>query len=134
MMKLDIKLDPVNDGAVVSEESIIIKGRGGLVISTTGDYKSVGGFDLIEILEKMLVVGVAKRIGTTPFVMLYNGEKVINTEEGDFLIGTVLIMKKDEDNKSNTLSSYEFARAAKEFESRLVTVMCDGQAFSAYEL
>ena len=134
MMKLDIKLDPVNDGAVVSEESIIRKGRGGLVISTTGEYRRVDGLDVLELMINLMDVWVIERIGTTPFFMLFNGDKVINTGDGDFFIGTVLIVKSDEDNIPRLLSSDDFGKAAKEFESRLVTVMCDGQAFSAYEL
>ena len=134
MMKLDIKLDPVNDGAVVSEKSFIRKGRGGLIISTTGGCRSVVGTDMLELMGNMVDVAGIERIGTTPFVMLYNVDKVIDSEDGDFFIGTVLIVKRDEDKMLKPLSSYEFSKAAKEFESRLVTVMCDGQAFSAYEL
>ena len=57
----------------------------------------------------------------------------LNVGTGKGFIGSAVIMKYD-GKGLGFLSGDEFDEAAKEFESRLITIVGDGQEFSAYEL
>ena len=67
------------------------------------------------------------------YLMMINGDKILNLGTGKCFIGSAVIMKYD-GKGLGFLSGDEFDEAAKEFESRLITIVGDGQEFSAYEL
>ena len=60
-------------------------------------------------------------------------KEIIKFGTGECFIGSALIMKYD-GKGLGFLSGDEFDEASKEFESRLITIVADGQEFSAYEL
>ena len=62
-----------------------------------------------------------------------NDEKILNVGGGKYFIGSALILKGGEGGL-NTLTGDEYEEAKKEFENHLVTLVCDGQEFSALEL
>lgn len=53
VLEIDIKLDPVNDGARLIENEAIHKDEGALVIATNGKYKKVMPEEADDILEKL---------------------------------------------------------------------------------
>lgn len=132
-MEISIALDPVNDGAVLVETKIKRKDEGALIIATNGEKRIADVSETREILDKLNEVGHGEYMGNTIFLMMINGNKVINFGTGKCFIGSALIMKFDGKGLA-FLSGDEFDRAAAEFESRLITIVADGQEFSAYEL
>ena len=72
-------------------------------------------------------------MGDSDYIAMMNGDKIINTGTGKCFIGSVIIMKFD-GRALSMLVGDEFEKAAAEFKSRLITLVCDGQEFSALEL
>ena len=62
-----------------------------------------------------------------------NGKKIFKIGCREYFIGSALIVKNTKDGIA-MLTDEDFEKAAKEFESRLITLVGDGQEFSAYEL
>ncbi len=133
VLKITINLDPVNDGAEFISGIFKRKDEGALIIATNGDKKIVDATEAQEILDKLSSVGHGEYMGNTPYLIMCNGEKILNFGTGKCFIGTAIIMKFDGKGLA-MLSGDEFEKAEKEFESRLITVVGNGQEFSAYEL
>ena len=132
-LKVTIELDPVNDGAVFAESSFKKKEEGALIIGTNGEKRIAGVIETQKILDSLTAVGHGEHMGKTDYLMMINGNKVLKIGTGECFIGSALIMKYD-GKGLGFLSDDEFDEAAKEFESRLITIVGDGQEFSAYEL
>ena len=132
-LKVTIELDPVNDGAVFAESSFKKKEEGALIIGTNGEKRIAGVIETQKILDSLTAVGHGEYMGKTDYLMMINGNKVLKIGTGECFIGSALIMKYD-GKGLGFLSGDEFDEAAKEFESRLITIVGDGQEFSAYEL
>lgn len=132
-VNVTIKLDPVNDGAEIINAIFIRKDEGALIIATNGDKRIADASEAQRILDRLTDVGYGEYMGNTPYLIMCNGNKILNFGSGKCLIGTVIIMKFDGKGLS-LLSGEEFDEAAKEFESRLIRIVGDGQEFSAYEL
>ncbi|MCR5117989.1 MAG: hypothetical protein K6B44_00025 [Lachnospiraceae bacterium] len=133
-MEINIKLDPVTDGAVIKETHVERTDKGALVIATNGRSRIVYEDEALEIIEKMDKCGRGAFLRNTPYFILFNGSKVIRAGEGRYFIGSVIIFKYDGKGNPGLISVDEMDRAAAEFESRLVTLIYDGQEFSAYEI
>lgn len=135
MDTLDIKieLDPLNDGAVLKELKIKRKDEGALIIATNGESRIVDVHEAQEILNKLNEVGHGEYMGNSDFLAMMNANKIINLSGGKCFIGSVIIMKYDGRGLAMLVGD-EFERAAAEFKSRLITIVCEGQEFSAYEL
>ena len=88
---------------------------------------------LDSILDMLSDVGHGEYMGKTDYLMMINGNKILKFGTGECFIGSALIMKYD-GKGLGFLSGDEFDEASKEFESRLITIVADGQEFSAYEL
>ena len=132
-IEVKINLDPVNDGAVINPERIMKKEEGALIIGTNGKTKIVPKDFAVDILDELSGSLQGEYMGKTPFLVVMNGEKVINIGCRDYFIGSALIVKSTKDGIS-MLAGEDFEKAKKEFVSRLITLVGDGQEFSAYEL
>lgn len=132
-LNVTIELDPVNDGAVITECGFKKKDEGALIIGTNGEKRIADVAETQHILELLTNVGHGEYMGKTDYLMMINGNKVLNFGTGKCFIGSALIMKFD-GKGLGFLSGEEFEEAAKEFESRLITIVGEGQEFSAYEL
>ena len=132
-INVTIKLDPVNDGAEIINAILRRKDEGALIIATNGDKRIADASEAQRILDKLSDVGHGEYMGDTPYLIMCNGNKILDFGTGKCLIGTAIIMKFDGKGLS-LLSGDEFDEAAKEFESRLIRIVGDGQEFSAYEL
>ena len=132
-VNVTIELDPVNDGAGFAESGFKKKEEGSLIIGTNGEKRIAGVIETQKILDSLTAVGHGEYMGKTDYLMMINGNKVLKIGTGECFIGSALIMKYD-GKGLGFLSGDEFDEAAKEFESRLITIVGDGQEFSAYEL
>ena len=132
-IKVAIELDPVNDGAVITSVGLKRKDEGGRIIATNGEKRIADVAETQDVLDRMNNVGYGEYMGKSDYLMMINGDKILNLGIGKCFIGSAVIMKYD-GKGLGFLSGDEFDEAAKEFESRLITIVGDGQEFSAYEL
>ena len=132
-LNVTIELDPVNDGAVFVENRFKKKEEGALIIGTNGEKRIAGASEAQRILDVLAEVGHGEYMGKTDYLMMINGNKILKFGTGECFIGSAIILKY-EDEKLSLLSGEDFREAAREFESRLITIVGDGQEFSALEL
>ena len=130
---ISIQLDPVNDGITVIETEYKRKDEGTLVIGTNGKSRIVDVQEAMAIIDGLADVGAGEILGKTDYIAMYNSKTVLKYDTGKCFIGSALIMKCSKDGLS-FLAGTEFEEAAKEFTSRLITIVGNGDEFSAYEL
>jgi len=135
MEKLEIKitLDPVNDGALIRDINVKRKDRGALIIATNGESKIADEDEVARILAELSDIGYGEYLGTTTLFVMMNKFKVIRSMDDRYFVGSAIIMRY-EGGELYMLEGDEFERARAEFESRLVTVVWQGQEFSALEI
>ena len=132
-MEINIALDPINDGAVIKETRLKRKDEGALIIATNGESRIVDAYEAQEILDKLNEIGHGEYMGNSNYIAMMNGDKIINFGTGKCFVGSAIVMKFDGRTLSMLVGD-EFEKAAAEFRSRLITLVCEGQEFSAYEL
>ena len=132
-MEINIALDPINDGAVIKETKLKRKDEGALIIATNGESRIVDAYEAQEILDKLNEIGHGEYMGNSDYIAMMNGDKIINFGTGKCFVGSAIVMKFDGRTLSMLVGD-EFEKAAAEFRSRLITLVCEGQEFSAYEL
>ena len=128
-----IALDPVNDGAEIKEIKLMRKDEGALIIGTNGESRTAVAFETNSILDRLNEVGHGEYLGNSNYIAMFNGNKIINFGTGKCFIGSAIILKYEHE-KLSLLVGEDFEEAAKEFKSRLITIVGDGQEFSALEL
>lgn len=135
MKKIEVKiaLDPVNDGAEIKDINLIRKNEGALIIGTNGESRTVDALEANSILDKLSSVGHGEYLGNSDYIAMFNGDKIISFGTGRCFIGSAIILKYAHE-KLSLLVDEDFKEAAKEFESRLIKIVGDGQEFSALEL
>ena len=132
-LEINIALDPINDGAVIKETRLKRKDEGALIIATNGEPRIVDAYEAQEILDKLNEIGHGEYMGNSDYIAMMNGDKIINFGTGKCFVGSAIVMKFDGRTLSMLVGD-EFEKAAAEFRSRLITLVCEGQEFSAYEL
>lgn len=132
-MEINIALDPINDGAVMKETRLKRKDEGALIIATNGESRIVDAYEAQEILDQLNEIGHGEYMGNSDYIAMMNGDKIINFGTGKCFVGSAIVMKFDGRTLSMLVGD-EFEKAAAEFRSRLITLVCEGQEFSAYEL
>ena len=132
-IEVTIKLDPVNDGAEINPTKIRKKEEGALVIATNGESRIISEDEAVDIMDALSENIQGEYMGRTHFLTVFNGKKVIKVGGREYFIGSALIVKNTKDG-IGMLSGDDFEIAAKEFAGRLITLVGDGQEFSAYEL
>ena len=135
MKKIEVKiaLDPVNDGAEIKEIKLMRKDEGALIIGTNGESRIADALEANSILDRLSSVGHGEYLGNSDYIAMFNGDKIIDFGTGKCFIGSAIILKYAHE-KLSLLAGEDFQEAAKEFESRLITIVGDGQEFSALEL
>lgn len=132
-LEINIKLDPINDGAVVKEIEDIRKDEGALVIGTNRESRRVTPEEADDIIEKLSGHCEGEFIANTPFIAIFYEDRAFTYHGSRYFIGSMIIMKST--RKGLTfLTGDEFEAAEKVFKSRLVTFMIHGQSYLAYEL
>ena len=132
-IEISIRLDPVEDGIRRMPKEENMEGKQALVIGTNGKYRVIGEDETIAIIDKLSDNFRFDYMGKNLFLIVYNASKVISTGESQFIAGSVLIIKADE-NGITLLNDEEIENAKAEFAARLVTLCADGIEFSAYEM
>ena len=133
MIDINIALDPVNDGIVQNTEQITCISKGALIIATNGKTRFVNLERIPYELEGLADLSYSEFMGDTEYLLIFNANKIFNVGTGRFFVGSVLVMKND-DGELCPMTREECGKASKEFQSRLATLVCDGQEFTAYEL
>ena len=133
-IEVNISLDPVNDGVVCRRTDVRRKEKGALIIATSGEYRIADEDEAQELLDKLSEKGVGEYIGNTDYLAVLNKDKIISVGYEKYFVGTAVIVKYDGKSSPSMLSDDEFDEAAKQFVSRLITLVGDGQEFSAYEI
>ena len=103
------------------------------MIATNGDYRILDVDNVSDLLDDLWNLSYSESMGKSGFIAIFNARKIIWVGGRRYFIGSALIMKEDEGGVT-TLNGDDYEKAVKEFRSRLVTLVCDGQEFSAYEL
>ncbi len=132
-IKVNINLDPIHDGAIINPNRIVKKVEGALVIATNGESKIISEDEAIDLLDQLSGNTQGEYMGKTPYLAVFNGEKIFKVQGRHYYIGSAVIVKNTKDGIA-MLAGDDFEKAAKEFESRLITLVGDGQDLSAYEL
>ena len=132
-IEVTIKLDPVNDGAVIHPTKLKKKQEGALIIGTNGESKIISEDEAIDIMDELSGDVAGEYMGKSHFLAVLNGKKIIKIGCREYFIGSALIVKNTKDGIT-MLADDDFEKAIKEFEGRLITLVGDGQEFSAYEL
>ncbi len=133
VLEIDIKLDPVNDGARLLETEAIHKDEGALVIATNGKFKKVTPEEADDILEKLSGYTESEFMGGSPYIVIVNKDKTFSYHGGRYFIGTALVMKGTCKGLS-FLTGDDYDAVGKEFMSRLVDFVANGERYPAYEL
>ena len=133
-MEINIRLDPVNDGAVLMESGVKKGKEGALVIGTNGVYRLIDYKEAESIIGDLSDIGDGGYLGRTPYVVMFNGNKVLQFGECRCFVGSVLVMKDNGRNCLSLLSEDEVQEAVTAFTSRLIRLISDGQEFIAFEL
>lgn len=136
-MEIDIQLDPVKDGASWIPDKMTIKGRGALIIGTNGQYRFAEEDEVMGIFDQLSGCGASDYLGQTAFLVVYNSNKVLYTDDGRFFVGSVVIVKgtaKGTAKGIEFLDEAEIEEVKTEFESRLSMLCGNGFQFSAYEI
>ena len=133
-MDINIVLDPVNDGISCNTKHITCKDKGALIIGTNGKSRFVGLERVPYELEGLADLSHSEYMEETPYLLIFNANKVFNVGRKRFFVGSVLVLKSEDDGELLPLDRQDCQWAAEEFKDRLVTLVCDGQEFQAYEL
>ena len=132
-IEVHINLDPVNDGAVINPDRLVKKEEGALVIGTNGKTKIITEDEAVDILDELSGSVQGEVLGKTPYLVIINGDKIAKIGCRQYFIGSAVIVKNTKYG-IGMLAGEDFEKAKKEFVSRLITLVGDGQEFSAYEL
>ena len=132
-VNIQIALDPINDGASFIPKETEVKNEGALIIATNGDHKIINEIEAADLLEKLSGYSRSEFLGKTPYMIVMHEKKAIRIADGQFFVGSALVLKSDR-NGVAMLSGDDYEKAKWEFASRIVTLVCNGQEFSAYEI
>ncbi len=130
---ITIKLDPINDGAVIHPDKIRKKEEGALVIGTNGESKIISEDEAVKIMDYLSGNLQGENMGRSHFLAVFNGDKIFKIGSREYFVGSAIIVKNTKDG-IGMLADEDFEKAENEFTGRLIKLIGDGQEFSAYEL
>ena len=134
-VEVNIALDPVNDGASIINIKLEKKDMGALIIGTNGERKRASIAETVEVLRKLDGICYGEFMGDSPYLMIINADKILKLDGSMYFIGSALIMKDEGKGEGmQPLSGDEFDEAARAFAGKLVTLVGNGQDYSAYEI
>ena len=130
---ITIKLDPINDGAVIHPDKIRKKEEGALVIGTNGESRIISEDEAVKIMDYLSGNLQGENMGRSHFLAVFNGDKIFKIGSREYFVGSAIIVKNTKDG-IGMLADEDFEKAENEFTGRLIKLIGDGQEFSAYEL
>ena len=136
MKEIDIRiqLNPLTDGVVMTKkEDMGREDKHALIIGTNGKYRLVSLQEAKEILYSLKDESASFILGSSDYLVIYNAGKSVSINEADYLVGSMLVMRMQED-KLCMMSNEEIAQVQDLIDNRMETMVSDGQTFSALEL
>ena len=136
MKEIDIRiqLNPLTDGVVMTKkEDMGREDKHALIIGTNGKYRLVSLQEAKEILYSLKDESASFILGSSDYIVIYNAGKAVSINEADYLVGSMLVMRMQED-KLCMMSNEEIAQVQDLIGNRMETMVSDGQTFSALEL
>ena len=136
MKEIDIiiQLDPLTDGVVMTKkEDMGREDKHALIIGTNGKYRLVSLQEAKEILYSLKDESASFILGSSDYLVIYNAGKAVSINEADYLVGSMLVMRMQED-KLCMMSNEEIAQVQELIGNRMETMISDDQTFSALEL
>ena len=136
MKEIDIRiqLNPLTDGVVMTKkEDMGREDKHALIIGTNGKYRLVSLQEAKEILYSLKDESASFILGSSDYLVIYNAGKAVSINEADYLVGSMLVMRMQED-KLCMMSNEEIAQVQDLIDNRMETMVSDGQTFSALEL
>jgi hypothetical protein len=104
-----------------------------LIIGTNGKYRLVSLQEAKEILYSLKDESASFILGSSDYLVIYNAGKAVSINEADYLVGSMLVMRMQED-KLCMMSNEEIAQVQELIGNRMETMISDDQTFSALEL
>ena len=136
MKEIDIiiQLDPLTDGVVMTKKNDMeSEDKHALIIGTNGKYRLISLQEAKEILYSLKDESASFILGSSDYLVIYNADKAVSINEADYLVGSMLVMRMQED-KLCMMSNEEIAQVQELIGNRMETMVSDGQTFSALEL
>ena len=136
MKEIDIRiqLNPLTDGVVMTKkEDMGREDKHALIIGTNGKYRLVLLQEAKEILYSLKDESASFILGSSDYIVIYNAGKAVSINEADYLVGSMLVMRMQED-KLCMMSNEEIAQVQELIGNRMETMISDDQTFSALEL
>ena len=136
MKEIDIiiQLDPLTDGVVMTKkEDMGREDKHALIIGTNGKYRLVSLQEAKEILYSLKDESASFILGSSDYLVIYNAGKAVSINEADYLVGSMLVMRMQEDQLC-MMTNEEIAQVQDLIGNRMETMVSDGQTFSALEL
>lgn len=136
MKEIDIRiqLNPLTDGVVMTKkEDMGREDKHALIIGTNGKYRLVSLQEAKEILYSLKDESASFILGSSDYLVIYNAGKAVSINEADYLVGSMLVMRMQEDELC-MMSNEEIAQVQELIGNRMETMISDDQTFSALEL
>ena len=136
MKEIDIRiqLNPLTDGVVMTKkEDMGREDKHALIIGTNGKYRLVLLQEAKEILYSLKDESASFILGSSDYLVIYNAGKAVSINEADYLVGSMLVMRMQEDQLC-MMTNEEIAQVQDLIGNRMETMVSDGQTFSALEL
>ena len=136
MKEIDIRiqLNPLTDGVVMTKkEDMGREDKHALIIGTNGKYRLVSLQEAKEILYSLKDESASFILGSSDYLVIYNAGKAVSINEADYLVGSMLVMRMQEDQLC-MMTNEEIAQVQDLIGNRMETMVSDGQTFSALEL
>ena len=130
---INISLDPIHDGMNFTIRSFEKMNEGALIIATNGESRIAGTMELALILAEIGGSCEIEILGNSDYIAILNRDAIINYGEGKCFVGSAVIIKK-KGWSFKFLVGDDYDEAEREFMSRLITMVSDGEEFSALEI
>ena len=127
-IEVNISLNPVDDGVIITESEQEENTQGALIISTNGNERIASPDEVLEVLQRL-----SGALAMGRYVVFYNEDRLIGSGPDKCLIGSVMIVKRH-GGSYYLLESGEFKDAERAFLARLITINFGGQKYTALEV
>ena len=134
-VKIEIRLNPLTDGIVqtICTDKAERQDRHALVIATNGDTKQISLHKAKEILDGLKACSGSIIIGDSDYIVIFNDDKAFDTESGRYFVGSMLVMRIDED-RMVPLAEEEIQTVKELLDEHMADMAAGDLSFSALEL
>ena len=131
---IEIKLNPLTDGFVNNSPHKATDDKyNALIIGTNGDSRKADSEEICIILERLKNCAGSLMLGDSDYIVLFNDEKAFDLEEGRFFVGSMMVMKMNDENLC-PLSDDEISEVKELLQDRMAILISGDHQFSALTL